>query len=156
MERVYTREKRRRVPEYERGTVQCGMPSDAELDDSWAVTVLTGVLYVGWLSLLSYGVLWLGIEPLPSIEQRFEGWVGTAVAVGVGVAFIAISRNLYDFVRRRTASDGDDREDDAEHARSDASLATPDSDPPVDEGASGPSPPRSRKRKKKKKRKKKH
>ena len=114
-------------------------PSDADLDNSIAVTVVTGVLYVGWLSILSSGALWFGIEPLPTIEARFDGWFGTVAAVAVGVIFIAVSRNVFDVVRRRFFS-SPEPEDPA-----------PTPDVPTESGT--PAAPKRKRRKKKKKKK---
>ena len=74
---------------------------EPDLDNSLAVTVVTGVLYVAWLSVLAYAGLWFGLDPLVRIQQQFDGWVGTAAAVAAGVVFIAVSRNVFDYVRKR-------------------------------------------------------
>lgn len=75
--------------------------NDADLDDSWVVAGLTWVLYLGWLSVLAGVALWIGVEPLPSVQARIPGPGGTVAALGVGVAFILVSRQLYDALRRR-------------------------------------------------------
>lgn len=81
--------------------------NDADLDDSWVVAGLTWTLYMGWLTALSGIALWIGVEPLPSVQARFPGSGGTIAALGVGVAFILASRQLYDALRRRYLASSD-------------------------------------------------
>ena len=110
--------------------------NDAELDDSWMVSGLTLLLYVGWLSVLAAVALWLGVEPLPSVQARFPGPAGTVAALAVGVAFIAVSRWVYDQLRQRFR----------------APDAVSSEDPPAAVEAPEPPKPKRKKGKRKKKR----
>jgi hypothetical protein len=120
---------------------------EPDLDNSLAVTVVTGVLYVGWLSVLAYIGLWFGLDPLVRIQQQFDGWVGTAAAIAAGVVFIAVSRNVFDFVRKRVLAS------EAPSAPDSPADAPTEPEAPPDEME--PSGKRRRKKKKKKKRRKK-
>lgn len=85
-------------PEGSRVLYRLASPMDEQdLDDSLVVDVVAWVLYAGWLSMLVYVVLWLGVEPLPTLQRK----VGTAGALAAGVAFLVGSRWVYDRMRAR-------------------------------------------------------
>jgi len=107
--------------------------SEPDLDDSMAVEAIAWGMYLGWMSVVAYIALYLGIEPLPTIADRFSGWTGTLAAVAAGVVFIGVSGRVFKIIRGRS--------DDAE---------TPEESAP--EPSASPSEPAKRKRRKKKKR----
>ncbi len=67
------------------------------LEDT-VVEVLTYTLYLGWLGIVVGALLWLGVEPLPSLQRRW----GTVPTLGAGVSFLVLSRMLYDGLRARS------------------------------------------------------
>ncbi|MCB9674753.1 MAG: hypothetical protein H6737_06525 [Alphaproteobacteria bacterium] len=73
--------------------------AEPDLEDSWVVEGVTWALYLAWLSALAYLALWIGIEPLPTIQARFPGAGGTVAALAVGVGFILASRYVFDVMR---------------------------------------------------------
>ena len=66
------------------------------------VEIITYAIYLSWLSVISAGALYLGIPPLPAIEDAVSGsWQGTAAAIAAGALSIAVLRVLYDAIRAR-------------------------------------------------------
>ena len=112
----------------------------ADLDDSIAVDLVTYALYGGWLAVLSGAALWLGVPPLPRIQEAFTvPWQGTVTAVGTGVAFLAASRWVYDRLRSRNAPEAEP-----------PPVPVPEPEPPEPEPADAPRRKKRKKRKKKK------
>ena len=66
------------------------------------VEIITYAIYLSWLSLIAAGALYLGIPPLPAIQDSVAGsWQGTAAAIVAGALSIAVLRVIYDAIRAR-------------------------------------------------------
>jgi len=64
------------------------------------VEIITYAVYFSWLSLLAAGALYLGVPPLPTIEDAVQGpWQGTAAAIALGVASMVGMRAIFDAIR---------------------------------------------------------
>lgn len=69
---------------------------EPDLDDSRLVDVVTWTLYLGWLTGMAAIALYLQVEPLPWVQAQVPGTLGTVLALGSGVAFILVARQVYD------------------------------------------------------------
>lgn len=80
------------------------MSEEPDFEGTLIVEVITYTIYFGWLAILSAVALYIGIPPLPDIQDAFEPqWHGTAAAIASGTAFIAVSRFIYDAARKRVS-----------------------------------------------------
>lgn len=81
------------------------MQSDDDLEGSVAVEIVAWTLYLGWLSTLAWGALYLGIEPLHSVQRSFDvRWQGTVAALALGVGFLLVANKLYGVMKARMAA----------------------------------------------------
>ncbi|MFT5680373.1 MAG: hypothetical protein ACI8RZ_001279 [Myxococcota bacterium] len=66
------------------------------------VEIITYAIYLSWLSIIAAGALYLGIPPLPAIQDAVAvPWQGTAAAIAVGALSLAVLRVIYDAIRTR-------------------------------------------------------
>ncbi len=78
------------------------------MNESTAVEVVTWTLYLGWLSALAWVALFIGIEPLPTIQAYFEvPWQGTGAALATGVVFLFVGKRLFDLLKARWSKSDD-------------------------------------------------
>ena len=66
------------------------------------VEIITYTIYFSWLSVIAAGALYLGVPPLPFIQDAVGGsWQGTAAAIALGALSIAVLRVIYEAIRAR-------------------------------------------------------
>ena len=112
---------------------------DTPLVVTITVEVITYAVYLAWLSVIAAGALYLGIPPLPAIQDAVAvPWQGTAAAVGSGALTIALLRLVYDAIRRRMPQKDRVPEPEGE----------PEPPPPEAHAPSGPDPSATRRKNK--------
>lgn len=74
---------------------------DADLEDSWVVEGLAWGMHLGWLTVIAWSGLYFGVAPLVNVRSRFDDpTLGTLAAVATGVAFLAVSKVVFDRIRK--------------------------------------------------------
>jgi hypothetical protein len=101
------------------------MSTGPNIEDSWVVEFVAWGMYLGWLSALASGALYVGIEPLASVADAFASqWQGRAAAVATGVGLLLAAGWGYRNLKSRMAPTVPGDAPQPDEARADASTPT--------------------------------